>query len=81
MFNAAFKVEDSNNFEIKEILNYANCGQLFEGGIFLIGGLVLGWFVLGICFLFVFFLFSEREKKGEGKKRKERLWLFASFHS
>lgn len=32
VFNAAFKVEDSNNFEIKEILNYANCGQLFEGG-------------------------------------------------
>lgn len=32
IFHVAFRMEDSNNFEIKEILNYASCGQLFEGG-------------------------------------------------
>lgn len=62
MFSAAFKVEDSNNFEsklskkeIKEILNCASCGQLFEGGMVLVG-----WFGFGLLFFCMGVFFRKR---------------------
>lgn len=66
IFNAAFKVDHSNNFEIKEILNYANCGQVFEGGLFLVGSFVwvgFVWFGLGFVWLVGWF-FREKRRGG-----------------